>query len=1564
MSLLRAFTTALDGCLTLGEDGIDVLGVISELYSSNQSITTALDDVFLKRFVVRNLQAMRVYLEAGGGLAISRALIEEQESRSESILSTNVSALWVTLQNGTWAHHVVEAIRGELGIFIGLHMGLFSCLGESVSHLYNGPFYITLISSVRKSAEVLFSVWQRHFIEVQHWITQRVLEFLKDHPQRNNTIKFAEDEVGAICLKRLNSAANDVIRFAHSADSDTPPTQREFDFLWGQINAPLIDNKQIGARAMERFLKVFYSMVSSHVIEPVLEELTALMLFSVGNAAHALEGFCGLLPFVGASICATIMMATHTGDLYISRALLRTGREVVDTFFQAMIRQSKDLILWGNSTEAELLEGDGRLLDMRVNAIASHAEELKPILQIARVFASDIRSHVQRRVERCEETRVALATTVILTARSVPDIHADPAIVPNTGWDSSVYADMVKPRRWYRDLGEGKCLGNNTNFSVPTDFHMIEYNLQGHGRDCRSLCDKTNKCVAFSRTRSNCILYEGVGVRGGGASWGGSHCMKKEVQMCYDSPAWWKDSAGKTCYDYFYSEWCTVTGYYGLGWETDRGTFGDWSLDGHTAISACCCCGGGNLVPNQPPAPGWELSTQDHYRDMGNRRCSTVGGREPHYIYKANKASECLALCDSMHLCYGYSASAVNCYLWMEGNLQAMGPKWGASHCFRKKVLEVVYPMHPQGGPEMWVNNPAEGFTVPVVQFKIRMTLPAKEYGCGTYFRDGLVTALLSAVNMATGTQYSKKNIGFLEVLGCSVVLAESASPPPRREHHDQEAVPLANGGWARKEEIDVPVPSRQTIPSLGGRGERNRTVGNDATGNSAAGRNLRQSNTAADVEMGNKQEALGHVFLESGEKEVLVLMKVQDLSSGSELSTAVNSSTFAATFTQELRAATHVSVDPTTVQVRTPVIATQTIPGEIRPPLGHGPPPKNSALLHVLQGLQALTGEQACENHSLAEAKCLEIPCCKWVARENECFARFAYSSCLSVVTGEQACERRDYGQAHCLAIPCCKWVANEKACYAREHNKPCHSGEALPRPQILRDPTQPLGLQLAPVQSSKQRMLQSLTGEQACELHNLGQAQCLAIPCCKWVAHESYCVARVQSKPCLFEGRLPSPTVTQIRSPRGGQNTIGPSPGPRQSEYLQDFPFSHSLSSVPYTFPQEFPSAANIASTTGASVGSMGSSHMHLEYRTTSGATQIFKEKSAVRSRAGAARTAAGARAAAAADAAERKCEHGSCAAMTTTTAATKTLYKCVVFVPTSVRSGLSQDYCQISEISFLSNGREIGTLHAKGTASSPRSSSDDQHGPDRAVDGLTYTDWKDVVGKALKVHFFNATSLEAFRFATSGESANTDRDPAQWTVSGSTDCITYTRLHTQNTNYNTTLARQQYSIWFNFGTQDIIATFKQFQFKATKVRSASATAVQIAEISFKGENGLNMGRLDQKGATASNPGSAYANSLYSYEASNAIDGSSATKWKDPAKKPLQVSFKHLTKVKAYRFTTAPDNSSNDPVNWVLSGSSDGTIWTPLHTQSSDYQTPLGREMTTAWFPLSAVGFLFAHF
>eukprot|EP00927_Polykrikos_kofoidii_P043061 TRINITY_DN3710_c0_g1_i1.p1 TRINITY_DN3710_c0_g1~~TRINITY_DN3710_c0_g1_i1.p1 ORF type:complete len:1100 (+),score=200.45 TRINITY_DN3710_c0_g1_i1:191-3490(+) len=159
---------------------------------------------------------------------------------------------------------------------------------------------------------------------------------------------------------------------------------------------------------------------------------------------------------------------------------------------------------------------------------------------------------------------------------------------------------------------------------------------------------------------------------------------------------------------------------------------------------------------------------------------------------------------------------------------------------------------------------------------------------------------------------------------------------------------------------------------------------------------------------------------------------------------------------------------------------------------------------------------------------------------------------------------------------------------------------------------------------------------------------------------------------------------------------------------------------------------------------------------------------------------------------------------------------------------------------------------------------------------------------------------------------------------------------------------------------------------RFAPVKVRYPNATAVQLADISFRhsAPSMLTVTGASERGSSTVCSRScdgeldlAFARAWSStgevsdgQEGANAIDGDNETMWIDLVMNPLTIELPSTFVVSEFQFTTAASDEGNDPVQWSLSGSSDGTTWVVLHSQVSDFDTPTERQTPTGWIKMQS--------
>ena len=139
----------------------------------------------------------------------------------------------------------------------------------------------------------------------------------------------------------------------------------------------------------------------------------------------------------------------------------------------------------------------------------------------------------------------------------------------------------------------------------------------------------------------------------------------------------------------------------------------------------------------------------------------------------------------------------------------------------------------------------------------------------------------------------------------------------------------------------------------------------------------------------------------------------------------------------------------------------------------------------------------------------------------------------------------------------------------------------------------------------------------------------------------------------------------------------------------------------------------------------------------------------------------------------------------------------YRYFKFAPSALRDPSTANAVQLSEFAILNGATRITGM----TITATNNSSAVGEEPDKAGDNTTATKWLSLnkTASALVYAFASPIVSTGYRWATGNDETN--RDPVSWTVSGSTDGVTWTTLDTR-TNYGGTLARSTFNPDFLWG------------------------------------------------------------------------------------------------------------------------------------------------------------------
>jgi len=126
----------------------------------------------------------------------------------------------------------------------------------------------------------------------------------------------------------------------------------------------------------------------------------------------------------------------------------------------------------------------------------------------------------------------------------------------------------------------------------------------------------------------------------------------------------------------------------------------------------------------------------------------------------------------------------------------------------------------------------------------------------------------------------------------------------------------------------------------------------------------------------------------------------------------------------------------------------------------------------------------------------------------------------------------------------------------------------------------------------------------------------------------------------------------------------------------------------------------------------------------------------------------------------------------------------------------------------------------------------------------------------------------------------------------------------------------------------------SYKFLRFIPRKTRDPMSPSVHVGKFTF-----FYAGKPLLLDGSATNPMGTWEGSLKAVTGPGPRDG-----WYDAHKKPLVFAFKSAISVDAYSLTTSAESYDADPVSWRLEGSTNGTFWTALDTQTN-FPTPIER-------------------
>ncbi|MFD8385892.1 glycoside hydrolase N-terminal domain-containing protein [Streptomyces sp. NPDC059679] len=220
----------------------------------------------------------------------------------------------------------------------------------------------------------------------------------------------------------------------------------------------------------------------------------------------------------------------------------------------------------------------------------------------------------------------------------------------------------------------------------------------------------------------------------------------------------------------------------------------------------------------------------------------------------------------------------------------------------------------------------------------------------------------------------------------------------------------------------------------------------------------------------------------------------------------------------------------------------------------------------------------------------------------------------------------------------------------------------------------------------------------------------------------------------------------------------------------------------------------------------------------------------------------------------------------------------------------------------------------------------------GVDKTYDGNPSTKWC-IEGPDSKVQWQVELSdpIEVASYRLTSANDVPQRDPQEWTFSGSVDGTTWTTLDSR-----TLAAPFESRFQTKEFTCDHTGAYRFYRF--VFVPKAGITHFQVSEIGLSGVD-LGGASMYLSSPSGHSEGSGAGAGSRATDISCSVDRDPAMVWRVDAAAPAvvwQADLPRAVAVTSYALTAAPDRPQDDPRRWVLEASQDGQAWVTLDTQN----------------------------
>ncbi|MFM9681918.1 glycosyl hydrolase family 95 catalytic domain-containing protein [Streptomyces brasiliscabiei] len=223
----------------------------------------------------------------------------------------------------------------------------------------------------------------------------------------------------------------------------------------------------------------------------------------------------------------------------------------------------------------------------------------------------------------------------------------------------------------------------------------------------------------------------------------------------------------------------------------------------------------------------------------------------------------------------------------------------------------------------------------------------------------------------------------------------------------------------------------------------------------------------------------------------------------------------------------------------------------------------------------------------------------------------------------------------------------------------------------------------------------------------------------------------------------------------------------------------------------------------------------------------------------------------------------------------------------------------------------------------------------GVDKTYDGTSSTKWCiDGPGEKVRWQVELPDPVEVASYRLTSANDVPQRDPREWTFSGSADGTTWTALdsRTLDAPFESRFQTKEFT-----SADSGAYRFYRFDF----VPKAGVSHFQVSEIGLAGVDLGGGGSVYLSSPSGHSEGTGAGSGSRAKDISRSVDGDPATVWRvgaTTAPVVWQADLPRARAVTSYALTSAPDRPREDPRAWRLEASQDGRTWTTLDTQNPE--------------------------